>query len=70
MNNYITVSSLCNLFLEPIIQKVNIYDVNTNTTVYSGYYSDISDPILLESIVESIDNLYGDDYLTINICLD
>ena len=65
----ITVDDLLDLFTEPQIQEIVVYDLNTDAEVFHGKYDDCPDNLRCLDIM-SIDNTgpYGSgSVLTINV---
>ena len=65
----ITVEDLLDLFTEPQIQEIVVYDLNTEEEVFHGKYEDCPD-YLRDLDIMSIDNTGSDgsgSVLTINV---
>ena len=61
-----TVYELCDLFIDPAFQEIEIWDINTEKTVYKGEADEIPDN-LNELEIQSIDNINKDGILSINV---
>lgn len=61
-----TIMDIMNMFTEGDLQKICIYDLDIDDTVYNGLYCDM--PFYLKQYsISSIDNLINSDTLTINV---